>query len=141
MDSLVNLSLGESITSLELCRFAVYSGNFREAEKYYDDALQRDPRNATFIIDYAKMLYKQCLYGRCSAYVSEKLQSVSSLNICESQVLNIIKNAAFIYSQGTLGNALKEAREVHQKLRVQPMEELGDLEVRSLTCRRCAGRS
>jgi tetratricopeptide (TPR) repeat protein len=127
---LKNLSLDESIQSQEECLFPVYNGRFQEAEAFYERALQGDPQNVSLVIEYAKMLYRQCRYGACSAYISGKIRSEITLDTHEAQAINIINNAALVYSQGTLRRPLKEAREAHQRLRAKPMEEFGDAEVR-----------
>jgi hypothetical protein len=125
-----NLSLVESIQSQEECLFAVYNGRFREAEAFYERALQGDLQDVSLVIEYAKMLYRQSHYGACSDYISEKIRSGITLSIHEAQTINVINNAALVYSQGTLKRALKEARGAQQRLRAKPMEEFGDAEIR-----------
>jgi predicted Zn-dependent protease len=134
--SLTNLRLEDSIRSQHECLIAVYNGRFREAEEFYERTLEADPHNVSLVVDYAKLLYKECRYGACSTYISEKLRQCQScdhgieLSNDEARSLKIINSAAVVYSRGTLKAALRDAKEAHQSLREKRMEEFRDSEVR-----------
>jgi tetratricopeptide (TPR) repeat protein len=132
--SLTNLRLEDSIRSQHECLIAVYNGKFREAEEFYERTLEADPHNVSLMIDYAKLLYKECRYGECSTYISEKLRQCQcdhgiELSNDEARSLKIINSAAVVYTRGTLKAALRDAREAHQSLREKRMGEFRDSEV------------
>lgn len=128
-NSLNNLILDDTSQLQDMCLLAVYNGRFREAESFYKRALQENPKNVSLVIDYTKMLYRQCRYGDCSAYISMCLRSGITLGSGEVEILNLINSAALVYCQGTLWRALKEAREARERLFTKPIEEFGDAEV------------
>ena len=121
-DALGDLQLGHDGDRSFQYRLAVNLGFYKHAEAYYlsNNAAKSD--DPSLALDYAKLLFRQCRWGKCSALLDGFLQRNSSHEYDGSgeewsNKIQLLRSASSVYSRGALRPALEEARRIRMRLR------------------------
>jgi predicted Zn-dependent protease len=121
-DVLRSLQIGENVSSRQAAALATRIGNYTAAQHFYEQELTDQPNDSVLAIEYAKLLFRECCWGKCSSYLADMIQR-RSRNPADVDFTNdqhnfmlLLQKAAGIFSDGALRPALAQARDAREWL-------------------------
>lgn len=121
-DMLRPLQIGENVSSRQAAALATKIGNYTTAQRFYEQELTDKPNDSVLAIEYAKLLFKECRWGKCFSYLTDMIQrksrSPADVDLTDDQhnFMLLLQKAAGIFSNGALSPALAQARKAREWL-------------------------